>query len=359
MIPRNTAEMTAPWLTEVLRDAKVIDESTVVSVDHEPVGAGVGLMGELTRVALTYDRAAPEAPSSVIVKVTSPYEANRAQGVALGMYEAEVRFYNELAGQASVRVPQCYLAELDPATSDFVIVLEDLGGWAVADQVDGMSVDQAEVAADALADLHGSFWQRVDDIDWVASVVHERIKVFSAAWPDLWASFSQRFADRLPEGAISAGEQIRDHYWSLMCTLGDRPWTLLHQDFRCDNLFFGAPTRDAPVVVIDWQGIGRGPGAYDLAYLLGGSLPIDDRRQHEERIVRRYHEQIVDHGVSDYTFDDLWADYRLSHLVNTAVPVLTGGTMDLANERGRQLIGTLGERHFTAVLDLKSVELIA
>ncbi|MDP9464964.1 MAG: ecdysteroid 22-kinase family protein [Actinomycetota bacterium] len=358
MIPTNTADMTARWLTEVLRDAKAIDVSTVVAVDHEPVGAGVGLMGELTRVALTYDDAEPEAPSSVIVKVTSPYEANRAQGIALGMYEAEVRFYNELAGRALVRVPQCYLAELDPATSDFVIVLEDLGGWVVADQVDGMSVQQAEVAADALADLHACFWQRVDDLDWIPSVAHERIKVFSGAWPDLWASFSHRFADRLPEGAISAGEQIRDHYWSLMCTLGDRPWTLLHQDFRCDNLFFGAAPRDASIVVIDWQGIGRGPGAYDLAYLLGGSLPIDDRRQHEERIVRRYHERIVDQGVSDYTFDDLWADYRLSHLVSTAVPVLTGGTMDLANERGRRLIGTLGERHFTAVLDLRSVDLI-
>ena len=71
-----------------------------------------------------------------------------------------------------------------------------------------------------------------------------------------------------------------------------------------------------------------------------------------------YHDRIVDHGVTDYTFDDLWTDYRLSHLVNTSVPVLTGGTMDLANERGRQLIGTLGERHFTAVLDLRSVDLI-
>jgi hypothetical protein len=257
--------MTASWLTEVLRDAKAIDGSTVVAVDHAPVGVGVGLMGELTRVALTYDRAEPGAPQSVIVKLTSPYEANRAQGIALGMYEAEVRFYNELAGRTSLRVPVCYLAELDPVTSDFVIVLEDLSDWTAADQLDGLSIRQAEAAALALADLHSGFWGQVDDIDWVPSVVHERIKVFSGAWPDLWASFSTRFADRLPEGAISAGEQIRDHYWSLMCALGDRPWTLLHQDFRCDNVFFDEAAGRASVVVIDWQGIGRGPGANDLA----------------------------------------------------------------------------------------------
>lgn len=358
VIPRNTADMTARWLTEVLRDAKAIDVSTVVAVDHAPIGVGVGIMGELTRASLTYDLAEPGAPSSVIIKLTSPYEANRAQAIALGLYDAEVRFYNELAGRTSVRVPTCYLAEIDSSTSDFVIVLEDLSGWTAADQIDGMSVAQAEAAVLALADLHGGFWQRVDDIDWVASVVHERIKMFSGAWPDLWASFSTRFADRLPDGAISAGERIRDNYWSLMCTLGNRPWTLLHQDFRCDNLFFGEAGGDASIVVIDWQSIGRGPGAYDLAYVLGGSLPVDDRRENEERIARQYHDRIVDHGVTDYTFDDLWTDYRLSHLVNTSVPVLTGGTMDLANERGRQLIGTLGERHFTAVLDLRSVDLI-
>ena len=358
VIPNGLNDITTRWLTDVLRDAHAICAATVVTASYEPVGVGVGIMGELTRATLTYDRIEAGAPRSVIVKVTSPYEANRSQGMALGMYEAEVRFYNELAQCSSLRVPRCYLAEIDSVSSDFVIVMEDLDEFDAADQVTGMSVTQAEAAADALADLHGGHWQRVGDLGWVASVVHERVKAFSGAWPDLWASFSTRFADWLPEGAITAGEQIRDNYWTLMCTLGDRPWTLLHQDFRCDNLFFGREPDSPAVVVIDWQSIGRGPGAYDLAYLLGGSLPIGDRREHEERIVRRYHDRIVSHGVRDYSYDDLWKDYRLSHLVNTAVPVITGGTMDLANERGRTLVGTLGQRHFTAVIDLRSVELI-
>ena len=190
------------------------------------------------------------------------------------------------------------------------------------------------------------------------SVVHERIKALSAAWPDLWTSFSVRFADFLPDGAIAAGERIRDNYWSLMCALGDRPWTLLHQDFRCDNLLFGSADGQSDLVVLDWQAIGRGPGSYDLAYLLGGSVTVADRREHEERILRDYHDELIALGVAGYSFDDLWNDYRISHLVNTSVAVLTGGTMDLANERGRELIGTLGQRHFTAVLDLDSVELI-
>jgi len=359
MIPNSTADMTAAWLTRVLRDAGAITSASVTAVALEPVGVGVGIMGELFRARLTYSQLQPGAPTAVIVKVTSPFEANRAQGIALGVYEAEVRFYNDLASRAAVRVPRCFFAEFDPATSNFVIVLEDLGHLSVADQLEGMSVTQAEAAASALAALHAPFWQRVDDIDWVASVVHERIQAFSAAWPDLWASFSARFADDLPDGAIAAGEQIRDHYWSLMCRLGERPWTLLHQDFRCDNLFFGDGTPGSdPVVVIDWQSLGRGPAAYDVSYLIGGSLSTVDRRANEERLVRHYHDELVRHGVQDYTFDELWDDYRLAHLVNVSVPVLTGGTMDLANERGRQLIATLGRRHFTALLDLNSLDLV-
>ena len=358
MIPKTTADMTASWLTDLLRASGAIKSAAVTSVQHEAIGVGIGIMGELTRVRLGYDVVEQDAPASVVVKLTSPFEANRAQGIGLGMYEAEIRFYNELASRSTVRVPRSYLAEIDPTTSDFVIVIEDLSGCTVADQLDGMTIAQAEAATSALAELHSGFWQRVDDIDWVPSVVHERIKTFSGAWPFLWEAFSERFADRLPEGGIAAGELIRDNYWDLMCTLGERPWTLLHQDFRCDNLFFGRDANDLEVTVIDWQSIGRGPGSYDLAYLLGGSLTVANRREHEERLVRQYHDQIVERGVSGYSFDDLWTDYRRSHLVNTAVPVLTGGTMDLANDRGRQLIGTLGERHFSAVVDLRSVELI-
>ena len=47
-----------------------------------------------------------------------------------------------------------------------------------------------------------------------------------------------------------------------------RPWTIVHGDFRADNLLFGGER----VVVVDWQTVGLGPGTADLSYLLGASL---------------------------------------------------------------------------------------
>ena len=135
---------------------------------------------------------------------------------------------------------------------------------------------------------------------------------------------------------------------------------MLHQDFRCDNLFFASGDTGEDVVVIDWQGLGRGPGSYDLAYLLGGSLTIGDRREHEERIVRdlpRAPARRRGRAATASTTCGPTTGSRTSSTPRCAV--ITGGTMDLANERGRQLVGTLAQRHFTAVLDLRSVDLIA
>ena len=64
-------------------------------------------------------------------------------------------------------------------------------------------------------------------------------------------------------------EAFAGNYVAINKTLANRsPWTLAHQDFRVENMLFGKDR----FVVLDWQGIGRGPGSYDLAYFLGGSM---------------------------------------------------------------------------------------
>ena len=63
------------------------------------------------------------------------------------------------------------------------------------------------------------------------------------------------------------------------------PRTIVHGDFRMDNLFFGQREGDAPVVIVDWQGTLRGKGAHDLAYFLSQSMPVADRRANERDLV--------------------------------------------------------------------------
>jgi len=363
-IPASITEVTPAWLSDVLRDAGVLPAGAVQAVTVDQIGVGVGIMGELFRVGADYGAGGPPpgAPSSVVVKLPSPFEANRAQGVGLGMYEAEVRFYRELAPHTAARTARCYHADIVPGTARFVVVLEDLSGLEMADYVAGMTVEECRAAARALAAVHGSWWGKVDApaYAWIPSVVHPRIEMLAGMWPALWEGFLANFATRLPEGGRAGGEAIRDHYWELMQAMSRLPWTLIHQDYRSDNLLFERDLdRDDAVVILDWQGIGRGPAAYDLAYLLGGSLTVADRRASERAIMADYHRHLVGAGVTDYPAEQLWHDYRLALLVaGPATAVLTGATFDLANERGGQMIGAMTERHFSALVDHDSVSLI-
>ena len=116
-------------------------------------------------------------------------------------------------------------------------------------------------------------------------------------------------------------------------------------------MLFGDASKDE-VVVIDWQGIGRGPGAYDLAYLIGGSMDIELRRTHERDLVTAYHAELLTQGVSDYSADAAWEDYGFAHLLGgLATSIFAGGTLDLSNERGKELISMMSNRHVTAALD--------
>lgn len=170
--------------------------------------------------------------------------------------------------------------------------------------------------------------------------------------PQIYPVFAEGFGKYLPAGGLAVFERFAGNYLKVNKTVAARsPWTLAHQDYRVENMMFGPPG-SGQVVVLDWQGIGRGPGAYDLAYILGGSLETDVRRSHEQELVRAYHDQLIAEGISAYSFEQLWDDYGHGHLQGgLATSMVTGGTLDLSNERGLQLVATMSSRHVTAALD--------
>lgn len=352
-IPVDVTEVSPSWIEAALNAGGKVAVGSVSGAELTQIGEGVGVMGEIYRANLTYS--AGSGPSTVVVKLPSRADANREQGVSLGMYEAEVNFYTKCADRTNAYVPNAYFAAIEPGTASFVIVMEDLGGLSMVSQIDGMSDAQAVAAIDTLASVHGSWWGRADDpaISWAPSTVHERIQAFAQMWPALWQMFQPNFGDRLSAEGLALGEWISTNYWRACEEFSKAPWTMLHLDYRVDNLMFD----NGRVAVIDWQSLGRGPAAYDLAYLLGGSVTVDVRRQNEERWVRHYLDKLQAAGV-DYSFDSFWRDYRLAHVIGgTSTSVLTGATFDLGNERGKQLIGAMSERHFAAAVDLKGRDL--
>lgn len=345
-IPTDITQVDAAWLTDAL-------SKTVVDVQFTQIGQGVGIMGDIFRAHLSYANG-EQGPASVVVKLPSSFEENRSQGVALGMFEAEVRFYNELAQRTKVGIPAVYLAAIESGSANFVILMEDLNAHTMVEQQVGMSASQAKAAVEVLAAIHAVWWNDVrnEAMDWIPTMTGPRIQFMDQFLPTVFQNFADGFRELLPAGGFELYEAFVGNYLKITQVLSERsPWTLVHQDYRVENLMFSNQDPDA-VIVLDWQGIGRGPGAYDLAYILGGSMAPELRREHEPGLINAYHSNLAAHGVSDFTLEQCAEDYALAQLMGgLATPVLIGGGMDLSNERGVSLIATMATRHVQAALD--------
>ena len=346
MIPKTINDITSDWLSAAVG-------AEVAAYQPTQIGQGVGIMGDIFRVDLKY-ASGDLGPASVVVKLPSSFEENRSQGVALGMFEAEVRFYNELAREVKVGLPTIYRADIESGTADFVIVMEDLGRLTMVDQTVGMNPAQAEAAVRVIAHVHAAFWNKVqtDALEWIPTMIGPRIEFVDQMLTQILPTFLEGFASYLPPGGAEVYQRFAGSYLAINKVIAGRsPWTLVHQDFRVENVMFGAASSDE-VVILDWQGIGRGPAAYDLAYILSGSMEPDVRRNNEQALVRAYHQQLMDLGIEGYSFESLWDDYGLAQLQGgLATSMFTGGGMDLSNERGVQLVATMASRHVTAAID--------
>jgi len=344
MIPATIEDVTPQFLTEIFG-------VKIESIETNQIGQGIGLMGDIYRMQLTSIDSSLDVPLSVVVKLPSAFEGNRAQGVALGMFDAEIKFYNELAPSVPVGLPKIYHTDINPGTAEFVIVMEDLTRYDMVAQSDGMSVDQAHAAVEVLGRIHAVWWDKVKtpDLEWVPSMISPRIEYVDQLLTQIYPQFAEGFGQYLPSGGLELYQQFAGNYLNINKKISARsPWTLAHQDYRVENLLF-AP---GEAVVLDWQGIGRGPGAYDLAYLLSGSMTIDSRREHEAALVQTYCKSLESSGISGYTAESAWDDYGFAQLMGgLAVAMVTAGTLDLSNERGVQLVATMAERHVQAALD--------
>ena len=111
------------------------------------------------------------------------------------------------------------------------------------------------------------------------------------------------------------------------------PVTLMHGDLRLDNLFFEGER----VLFIDWQLVRRGPPMYDIAYLLSCGL-TDEASAHE--LIESYHRALVREGVTDYSLQQAWLDYRLA-LRAVLMNLASVDQVDLGDGRRWGIVGSL------------------
>src|ERR1700739_403904 len=143
---RSCADLSTEWLAVQL---------------HAPVSAfqteriGTGQMSECHRVVLEYQGDAP-APASVVLKVAASDPVSRQTGLALGLYEREVRFYADVAPRLAGPIAPCYHASFEHDTGTFAVLLGDAGPAEVGNEIEGTTVERARLAVAELGRMDGA-----------------------------------------------------------------------------------------------------------------------------------------------------------------------------------------------------------
>jgi hypothetical protein len=353
-VVRQAADVTPEWLTAALRRAGALARgASVLSFERVPVGTGQ--MADTTRFTLALDE--PGAgPPSVVGKFASADDQSRATGLALRAYEIEVRFYREVAARVAARVPAVYVAEVEPETGWFTLLMEDVEGASQGDQIAACGPEVAVAVLDEMAGLHAPCWEAPElaGLEWLNRQTPASDELMVALVTSLLPGFLERYADTLAPEHQAVCRTFVEHLPTYLRRHAG-PRTASHGDFRLDNLLF-QPDTTRPVVV-DWQTVGWAGASVDVAYFIGGCLTTEDRRAHEPELIARYHESLCRRGVRDYSLEELRADARRDTFFGLLMAIVASMVVQ-RTERGDLMFLTSATRHAQHALDVDAPSLL-
>lgn len=355
-IPETVAEMTPAWVTEALAAAGVLEDETVTSVDAQAVGTGQ--MSDSHRLTLTFD-GPTRAPATMMAKLHATDPTSRSTAKTLGSYEIEVRFYQQLAPELPMRTPRAFHADVDPEAAAFVLLLEDMAPGRPGDQLAGCTLDEATVAVDELVKLHAPRWgdQSLGELPWLHRNPEGSRQLMLGLLPELWGGFRERYSAELGPEVHAAGDALFTNLEAYL--LADtEPWSVVHGDYRLDNLLFDPAPGGVPIAVVDWQTCTHGPATQDVAYFIGAGLSLEDRRANEEALARRYHTALQDAGVTGYDWERCWDAYRRGTWHGLVMAVAASMLVE-RTDRGDRMFMAMAERHARHALDLDAASTLS
>ena len=347
-IPRGPEDVTPAWLGSVLK-------TEVLDVDVTPIGTGQ--TGATYRVSATYQAEQPDLPNSFAIKLSAQDDAVRER-VALG-YRSEVEFYSRIADKMRIPIPRAFHCDISDDGADVVLLLADMAPAVQGDQIAGCTPAEARLAVEALAGLHGPSWC---DPAWMDLPSIAMPKPGDDAAAQGLGEISKMAADIVID-RLGSHISAQDQETLVAAMSSVTPWlmaepkryALMHGDYRLDNMLFD-PGRTR-ITVVDWQTVGIGLPARDLAYFTATSLEPAIRSETERDLVERYHRSLVGYGITDYDVDTCWRDYRLG-VVQAPLLVTLGTAFAATTERGDEMMLAMLSRGCQAIRELDTLDLI-
>lgn len=358
-LPATLDEVDAEFTTFALKGGGYIQESTrIVSFEKIKFGREKGYLGDKCLLKdIKYEPSAPEAPSSIFVKLF-PTDLVIPVAPATNMWHMEVNFVTRmlkgLPDSKDFKVPQFYFAESDIEDGKpprFVILMEPINAKPY-DILTSLPVEHALRVAKDLAVLHAPYWgwsyTRFRDEDDERGLkkfegfghiedpgkkqgmqgmfdmgTKMGLGIFGADGP-LLAAQLEDFAGYVEFWRFWEAEiwpLLPKRWGAVLARWTSIPATVVHGDLHVENMFC---LEDGTNTYIDFQAVNLGPGVRDLAWLCASSLKSEERHEHEKTIVKAYHEALAARGVQ-YAWEQCWEDFVFMKICGLWHTVLGAG----------------------------------
>lgn len=360
-VPGGFDDVTAAWLEAALRAGAIPGAGgglpvTVAAVDVRPLGATVGFLGDLARVAVTYSDG--DGPPTVIVKLPTADPGGHQVGSMLRAWAREVAFYRQVApASPGARVPRCWHSGTDEAAGRWVLVLEDVPS-TVIDTERGATGAQATAAVSALARFHAAWWNDGADpsaprFTWMPGFDTTGVGGLAPLWAEAHPRFLERYGHVVPSPTDRWLLELAGWLGPWSARAADEPLTVVHADYRLDNLLISGTS----VTMIDWQTALRGPGTMDLTSFVATALAVEDRRAWEEDLIDGYARGLTAQG---HPVDRAWLNRSYDENLLWWMGQFANNLSRLAPDDpvARQALDTMVERTFTAALDRRCGRLL-
>ncbi|KAF5593149.1 aminoglycoside phosphotransferase [Fusarium subglutinans] len=340
-LPLTFDELTKYWFTQVLN--KPVQDVKVIETIH-------GTASKIL-IKLTFDNGTDGSPSNICVKGGFNSDIRESLPFLYAIYRREAEFYYYLAPELKIPLPPVLYAGTDTLTGQGIVVMTDLKaqGYTFGDPLETWPVERARMSVKQLATLHTSTWEDISEANpSVSETVSIRDAIVGLLAPDEW---DKRFA---PDARPPVPEFMEDRErmtltFKALWESESKMKCLVHGDAHIGNTFV-SPTGEPGF--LDWQVIHAASPLHDVAYFIGGSLSIQDRRDHEKDLLQSYLSALKLADGPELEMVDVWEEYRRQTFHGFAW-ALAGPLM-----QSRDIVDAMVERHCAAIVDHKSIELL-
>ncbi|GMT05955.1 hypothetical protein PENTCL1PPCAC_28129 [Pristionchus entomophagus] len=268
----------------------------------------------IARIGLkwTRDEDRKHYPSSIFIKVPTismnvlqtEDDMEGLQQTLIDLTANEESFYRIMENQSipGFPFPQYYHGEEvgEVPGREGCLVLEDFSGKVASlDYIPGFTIPQVESLLDALASWHAYVFDHPE----VTKPFHH-FKHIDADFQNLLYAESQKLEsfrpDWFPDGRIRDLEKYftLDHGMGAINSWGELeiPPVLVHMDMNTTNVLWKketmATSKPEISAIIDFQQVHTGNLCEDIARILQLGVSVELRREHEDRLLDRYHQKL-------------------------------------------------------------------